>query len=75
MGFHGDILELCRRTFRKASLVYGEKVTADVFALDLRVLSRLHGISRSIEIRVFDLRLYCHIHYSIDRLLHVGVLH
>ena len=37
----------------------------------LRLLCRIHGLTRPIQISVLGFDLHCHVHYTLDCLLHV----
>jgi len=70
MGFHGYILELCRSPIRKYH-IFLMCSHCQCFAV-LRLLSGLHGFSRSIDLSILCSWLHCYLYHFNNRLLHVS---
>ena len=75
MGFLGYLLELRRSSFRKSFCYLPLRLILRLSALVLRLLCRIHGFTRSVQIPVLDFYLRYHVHYSIDCLLRVRLLY
>ena len=70
VGLLGDLLELCWSSFRK--LFYRRSFFSILsFIPVLCLLCRIHGLSRPIQIPVFDLYLRYHVHHTLDCILRV----
>ena len=71
VGILGYLLELCRGSLRKLSCYRFSWLNLRLSVPVLRLLCRIHGLTRSIQIPVLDFYLRCHVHHPLDCLLHV----
>ena len=71
VGIHGYLLELCRGPLRKLTRYRYLWLNLRLFLPVLRLLCRIHGLTRPIQIPVLDFYLCCHVHHALDCLLRV----
>ena len=75
VGLLGYLLELRRSSLRELSCDYPFLLILSHFIPVLRLLRGIHGLTRPIQLPLLNLYLRCHVHDSLDRLLHVRSSH
>jgi len=71
VGLLGYLLELRWGPFRELSCYRSPRSALRISVPVLCLLCRIHGLSRPIQVPVLNFHLRCHVHHSLDCLLHV----